>query len=152
MGVGDVSAYECRLPHQRAVVDPADRAAATHVLATRRAELERRRRQDLDPRVPQLVLVVSELAQVAAEEDLRFLLTHGSEFQVRVVAATADTAIERDLLVDCFESRLVFALEDEEASTRLLGKPWALALGRAWPVAGAPRALERGGDPRAPPD
>jgi len=36
--------------------------------------------------------------------------------------------MERDLLVDCFESRLVFALEDEEASTRLLGKPWALTL------------------------
>ena len=71
---------------------------------------------------------MSELAQVAGEEDLRFLLRHGSEFQVRVVAATADTALERDLLVDCFESRLVFALEDEEASTRLLGKPWALTL------------------------
>ena len=47
---------------------------------------------------------------------------------MRVVAATADTALERDLLVDCFESRLVFALEDEEASTRLLGKPWAFTL------------------------
>ena len=34
------------LPHQRAVVDPADRAAATQLLATLRAELERRRRQD----------------------------------------------------------------------------------------------------------
>ena len=116
------------LPHQRAVVDPADRAEATHVLATLCAELERRQRQDIDRQVPQLVLVVSELAQVAGAEDLRFLLTHGSEFRVRVVVATADTALERDLLVDCFETRLVFALEDEEASTRLLGKPWALTL------------------------
>ena len=91
------------------------------------AELERRR-QVLDPQVPQLVLVVSELAQDAGEEDLRFLLTHRSEFRVRVVAATADTVLERDLLVDLFETRLVFALEDEEASTRLLGKPWALTL------------------------
>ncbi|MDQ6669718.1 MAG: LysM peptidoglycan-binding domain-containing protein, partial [Chloroflexota bacterium] len=117
------------LPHQRAVVDPTGRTEATQLLATLRTELERRRqRQILDPQVPQLVLVVSELAQVAGEEDLRFLLTHGSEFQVRVVAATADTALERDLLVDGFESRLVFALEDEVASTRLLGKPWALTL------------------------
>ena len=116
------------LPHQWAVVDPADRAEATQLLATQRAELERWQRQILDPQVPQLVLVVRELAQIAGEEDLRFLLTHGSGFRVRVVAATADTALERDLLVDGFESRLVFALEDEEASTRLLGKPWALAL------------------------
>jgi len=116
------------LPHQRAVVDPADRVSGKQLLATLRTELEQRQRQVVDAHVPELVLVASELAQVAGEEDLRFLLTHGSEFHVRVVAATADTAVERDLFVDLFESRLVFALEDEEASTRLLGKPWALTL------------------------
>ena len=42
--------------------------------------------------------------------------------------ATADTGVERDRLVDLFDSHLVFGLQDEEASTRLLGTPWALTL------------------------
>jgi tetratricopeptide (TPR) repeat protein len=36
--------------------------------------------------------------------------------------------LERGALVDSFQTHLVFALDDEEASARLLGKPWALTL------------------------
>jgi hypothetical protein len=116
------------LPHQRAVVDATDRVEATQLLATVRAELERRQRQALDSQVAELVLVISELAQVAGEDDLVYLLRYGSQFRMRVIAATSDTALERTSLMDVFESHLVFALNDEEASARLLGKPWALTL------------------------
>jgi len=116
------------LPHQRAMVDAGDGPATDHLLAGLRAELELRQRQTLDPSDPELVLVISELAQLASNEDLVYLLTHASECRVRVLAATADTALEQGPLVEHFQSRLVFALENEQASTRLLGKPWALTL------------------------
>jgi len=44
------------------------------------------------------------------------------------MAATADSAVEQGPLVDLFDSHVVFGLQDEEASTRLLGTPWALTL------------------------
>jgi hypothetical protein len=65
---------------------------------------------------------------VRASEDLTHLLSHGHRFGVHVVAATCDGDVEREPLVDLFSSHLVFGLEDEEASTRLLGTPWALTL------------------------
>src|SRR5205807_8683225 len=114
------------LPHQRAVVDPADGAAVAEVLAGMRAEVERRQREPGCPASPELVLVAGELAQLRVEQDLMYVLEHGRECGVRVMAATAETQVECGSLVDRFDSRLVFALEDEEASTRLLGKPWAL--------------------------
>jgi hypothetical protein len=83
------------LPHQRAVVDPADRAEAKHVLATLRAELERRQRQDIDPQHPQLVLVVSELAQVAGEDSDSSRMGVSSGAGVRLLGHR----LERDSLV-----------------------------------------------------
>ena len=74
------------------------------------------------------MLVVSELAEICGHQDLAYLLSQGSEHGIRVLAGTADTGVERDRLVDLFDSHLVFGLQDEEASTRLLGTPWALTL------------------------
>jgi DNA segregation ATPase FtsK/SpoIIIE-like protein len=116
------------LPHQRAVADPADPETVANMLGGLRTELERRQLGGDAGSEPELVLVASELADVRAYEDLTHLLSHGHRFGVHVVAATCDGAIEREPLVDLFSSRLVFGLEDEEASTRLLGTPWALTL------------------------
>ncbi len=78
-------------------------------------------------------------------QDLEYVLKHGRECGVRVLAATANLEVERSALVDWFDSRIVFALEDEEASVRLLGKPWAITLaepGRALARIGRRREME----------
>lgn len=116
------------LPHQRAVVDPGDERRVADLLAGLREEVERRQQGAVSSTAPELVLVVGELASVVADNDLAYVLEHGRAHRVRVLAASADTQVQRGPLVDTFESRLIFALEDEEASTRLLGKPWALTL------------------------
>jgi LysM repeat protein len=116
------------LPHQRAVADPADPETVAIMLGSVRTELERRQLAGDGGSQPELVLVASELADVRASEDLTHLLSHGHRFGVHVVAATCDGDVEREPLVDLFSSHLVFGLEDEEASTRLLGTPWALTL------------------------
>lgn len=116
------------LPHQRAVIVPTDAEAVAKMLATLRTEVERRQLAGAVANEPQLVLVASELADICTYEDLTYLLSHGLQFGVRVVGATADSAVERGPLIDLFDSHLVFGLEDEEASTRMLGTPWALTL------------------------
>ncbi len=116
------------LPHQCAVLDPRDERAVADMLAGLRQEVERRQQMVASSTEPELVLVVSELASVVADNDLGYVLEHGRARRVRVLAATADTQVERGPRVDAFETCLIFALEDEEASTRLLGKPWALTL------------------------
>jgi hypothetical protein len=72
--------------------------------------------------------VIDELSSLSGEPDLPYLLTHGRECGMRVLAATADAAAERGPLVESFESRIVFGLADEEASTRLLGNDAAETL------------------------
>ena len=72
--------------------------------------------------------MIDELSSLSAEPDLAYLLTHGRECGLRVLAATADAAAERGPLVESFESRIVFGLADEEASTRLLGNDAAETL------------------------
>ncbi len=71
----------------------------------------------------------------AADDDFGYVLRHGRECGVRVLATTGDTSVERSAVVDSFDSRIVFALDDEEVAVRLLGRPWALTLaepGRRW--------------------
>jgi len=116
------------LPHQRAIVDPNDREKVTELVASLRAEVERRQSAHHKGAEPELVVVVGELAKIDAQDDLAYLLTEGGKWGVRVLAATADATLERGRLVELFESRLVFGLEDEEASTRLLGTTWAQTL------------------------
>jgi FtsK/SpoIIIE family len=116
------------LPHQRAVVDPADGTAVANVLRDLRTELERRQLAGYEAGAPELVLVAGELADIEAQEELTNLLSDGLRWGVRVLAATAESGIERAPIVDLFSSHLVFGLTDEEASTRLLGTTWALTL------------------------
>ena len=116
------------LPHQRAVVDPSEWIRVAETIASLRAEVERRQRMSETTKQVDQVLVMSELASIDAQDDLAYLLSKGAEYGVRVLAATADTCVERSELVDHFSSRIVFALQDEEASSRLLGAPWALTL------------------------
>ena len=72
--------------------------------------------------------IASELSALEPLEDLTVLLSQGDEYGIRVLAATADTAAECGSLVDSFGCHLVFGLEDEEASIRLLGTPSGLTL------------------------
>jgi hypothetical protein len=116
------------LPHQRAVVDPSESSAVEEMIAGLRAEVERRQRLSETTAQVEQVLVVSELANIDAQDDLAYLLSKGAEYGVRVLAATAHTDVEQSAVVDQFSSRIVFALQDEEASSRLLGAPWALTL------------------------
>jgi hypothetical protein len=116
------------LPHQRAVVNPSESTGVAETIAGLRAELERRQRLSETTVQVEQVLLVSELADMDAHNDLAYLLSKGAEYGVRVLAATANTDVERSSLVDGFNSRVVFALQDEEASSRLLGAPWALTL------------------------
>src|SRR5712691_727274 len=111
-----------RLPHQRATADPRSSAASRPILASLRVEIERRQQAGLasGSGEPELALVIDELSSLSGEPDLAYLLTHGRECGLRVLAATADAAAERGPLVESFESRIVFGLADEEASTRLL--------------------------------
>ncbi|HEY1296989.1 MAG TPA: LysM peptidoglycan-binding domain-containing protein [Chloroflexota bacterium] len=116
------------LPQQRAVVDAADREAVAKLLTFLRTELEVRQRVCEATARVELVLLASELTALEPLEDLTHLLSHGEEHGIRVLAATADTAAERGPLVDRFGCHIVFGLEDEEASIRLLGKPSGLTL------------------------
>jgi hypothetical protein len=116
------------LPQQRAVVDAADREAVAKLLAFLRAELEDRQRAGEGTARLELALLASELTALEPVEDLEVLLSQGDEYGIRVLAATADTAAERGPLVDRFGCHLVFGLEDEEASMRLLGTPSGLTL------------------------
>ena len=116
------------LPHQQAVADPGDAAAVADLIGRLRTEVEHRQFAGGAQRGRELVLVARELADLQTSEDLAYLLAHGRRFGVRVLAATADGGLERGPLVDLFDSHLVFGLQDEEASLRLLGSPWALTL------------------------
>jgi hypothetical protein len=132
------------LPHQRACVDPAEDGAVMSVLAGLRAEVEARQSVNWTS-LPEVALVVGELATVVGTDDFAYVLRHGRECGVRVLAATADTTIERSIAVESFDSRIVFALEDEEASIRVLGKAWAVTLaepGRALARLGQRREVE----------
>jgi len=117
-----------QLPHQRALVEPRNSEPIGSVLAGLRAEVEMRQQSGKTGALPEVAVVVSELAHLAAYEDFVYVLTHGHRYGIRVLAATTDGTLVRGPLVDLFESRFVFGLEDEEASIRLLGKPWALTL------------------------
>jgi hypothetical protein len=119
-----------RLPHQRAVADSRSSAASRAILASLRTEIERRHQagQGSGGGEPELVLVIDELSSLSGEPDPAYLLTHGRECGLRVLAATADAAVERGPLVESFETRIVFGLADEEASTRLLGNDGAETL------------------------
>jgi len=84
----------------RAAADPADPETVATMLGSLRTELERRQLAGDAANEPELVLVVSELADMRAYEELTHLLSHGHRFGVHVVAATCDGAVERDPLVD----------------------------------------------------
>jgi hypothetical protein len=132
------------LPHQRGYADATDPEATASLLAGVRAEVEGRQSAGWSS-FPEVLLVLGELAQPTLNQDLEYVLKHGRECGVRVLAATADLEVERSVLVDWFDSRIVFALEDEEASVRLLGKPWAITLaepGRALARIGRRKEVE----------
>jgi hypothetical protein len=116
------------LPQQRALVDAADRDGVAKLLAFLRTELEVRQRAGEATAQVELVLLASELTALEPVEDLTYLLSQGEGYGIRVLAATADTAAERGPLVDRFGCHIVFGLEDEEASIRLLGTPSGLTL------------------------
>src|SRR6266849_10169402 len=81
-----------RLPHQRATADPCSSTAARPILASLRAEIERRQQAGLASGggEPELALVIDELSSLSGEPDLAYLLIHGRECGLRVLAATAD--------------------------------------------------------------
>src|SRR5216683_3504160 len=99
-----------RLPHQRATADSRSSTASRPILASLRVEIERRQQAGLasGSGEPELALVIDELSSLSGEPDLAYLLTHGRECGLRVLAATADAAAERGPLVESFESRIVF--------------------------------------------
>jgi hypothetical protein len=81
-----------------------------NVLRDLRTELERRQLVGYEAGAPELVLVVSELADIEAQEELTHLLSDGLRWGVRVFAATAQCDVERGPIVDLFSSRLVFCV------------------------------------------
>jgi nucleoid-associated protein YgaU len=122
------------LPHQAVVTGPGETARVEQVLASLRSEVQRRQESAQSPdegsaSLPELVVVLSELGHISAVDDLAYLLAHGRDVGLRVLAATADPAVaDRTDLLAAFDSRFVGVLGDEALSMALLGTPWALAL------------------------
>ena len=78
-GANTLLAHLAPLPHQRAVVDPSDREKVTDLVASIRAEVERRQSAHHKGAEPELVVVVGELAEIDAQDDLAYLLTEGGK-------------------------------------------------------------------------
>ena len=73
------------------------------VLVGLRTEVEARQSGDWTS-LPEIVLVVAELATVVGDDDFGYVLRYGRECGVRVLAATADMSVERSVVVDSFDS------------------------------------------------
>jgi DNA-binding SARP family transcriptional activator/LysM repeat protein len=128
-----------RLPHQwETVVDPADRAGVSAVLAEARAELTRRLRtgkeasagEMLPPQPgPELVLVIGELTHLADDgTTLEILGAHGPAHGVRLLATTTRPELVGDDTLAHFTTRLALDTLDESQSVRLIGEPDAAHL------------------------
>src|SRR5438128_10114905 len=65
-----------RLPHQRATADPRSSTSSRPILASLRAEIERRQQAGLGSGSgePELALVIDELSSLSGEPDLAYLL------------------------------------------------------------------------------
>lgn len=128
------------LPHQaRSPIEPTDEGAVRIALEDLRAELDRRMRRaeragtdrlDGEPGLPDLVLVVGELADLADEgTTLELLGVHGPVRGLRLLAAsTRPEALGEEVLAH-FGTRLVLQTLDEDTSIRLIGRPDAADLG-----------------------
>jgi two-component SAPR family response regulator len=133
-----LSAELCDLPHLRSVADPSDSEGVAAVLEQVRAELLARMRRAerregtasaANPKSPEIVLVVGELAESLDNPLLELIALHGREHGVRLLASSSDVAGIEDSLISCFGCSLVLQTTDEEESIRLLGRPDAADLG-----------------------
>jgi hypothetical protein len=124
-----------RFPH--ILLDPVDANdgdAVKQALLSVRREVSRRASADEGEGIPDLVLVVRELAELDPEavEVMGAILVEGPRHRVRVVAATERSA--NDVLGACpflsdFGTRLVLQTSTEEESVALIGMPGAEHLG-----------------------
>jgi hypothetical protein len=121
-----------RFPH--ILLDPVDGDAVKQALLSVRHELTRRASTDEGEDIPDLVLVIRELAELDPEavEVLGAILVEGPRHGVRVVAATERSV--NDVLGVCpflsdFGTRLVLQTGTEEESIALIGMPGAEHLG-----------------------
>ncbi len=130
------------LPHQQVgIVAPNDEGAAHAVLTAFRAELGRRLgtrdepASDAQPKEPEWVLVIGDLAEFPTDPESWLILEQlgrdGPACGLRIVAGTTRPIDLDDAVQLYFRTRLVLALEHEEESILLLGRPDAADLGRS---------------------
>lgn len=129
-----------QLPHQCCgFINPGDEARVHEALDHLRAQLSTRMRHSrADPGKrwvpskdePELVLVVAELADLADDgTTLELLSTHGTDYGVRIVAASTRLDVLSGETLDPFRTRLVLQTLDDEESIRLLGQTDGSELG-----------------------
>jgi DNA-binding SARP family transcriptional activator/LysM repeat protein len=130
------------LPHQQVgIVAPHDDDAVNAVLAAFRAELGRRLgardepASEAQPKEPEWVLVIGDLAEFSTDPECWLILEQigrdGPACGLRIVAGTTHPIDLDDSVQLYFRTRLVLALEHEEESILLLGRPDAADLGRS---------------------
>lgn len=126
------------LPHQKAVVDPAEEAEAAGILEDLRSEMRKRMREvqksgqpwTESPDQPELVLLVDEFGDLPdGESALELLATNGPAHGIRILAATTRAETLDEHVLGYFRTRLVLQAFEDDESTHVLGGPEASDLG-----------------------
>lgn len=128
------------LPQQQAgLVDPNRPDQVQPVLAQLEAELRRRmatlipfhtRNRPPDRTLPDMVVLVDELADLQDQPVIDLLLTHGSAYGMHLLAGTTRAEAVYDDVLDRLSTRLVLRTPSDDVSLWQLGEAGAADLGR----------------------